>query len=252
MGNGAIHKAIQKIAAGFSKNSPTILTGVSVAGLIATTVLAVKATPKALRLIKDEQNRREDTCMVSQTVEPDPLTKMETVKLTWQCYLPAAGVAAVTIACIIGSNSINLRRNVALASVYSITEAALKEYQAKVIETVGENKAKKISDDIAKDAIEKNPVSSKEVIITGKGEALVYDTLSGRYFKSDIDKIRRVQNEFNRRLMDEMFITLNELYYELGLSSIKLGDDIGWDVDQGMVEFNFSSQLNRQKILSLS
>ena len=62
----------------------------------------------------------------------------------------------------------------------------MKEYQAKVVETLGEAKARKIKDEIAKDKVKNDPISNKEVIITGKGDMLCYDVLSGRYFKNNI------------------------------------------------------------------
>ena len=214
------------------KNSPTILTGLSVAGLITTTVFAVKATPKALDLIHAEEDAMQER-----------LTPMEMIKLTWKCYVPTTLMGVATIACMIGANSIHLRRNAALASAYSITEAALKEYHEKVVETLGENKARKIKDEIAKDKLKKDPISNKEVIVTGKGDMLCYDVLSGRYFKNNIENLRRIQNDFNRNLINEMFVSLNELYYAMGLPGTKVGDELGWNVDT-MIEFNFSAQLS--------
>jgi hypothetical protein len=82
------------------------------------------------------------------------------------------------------------------------------------------------------------------VIVTGKGDTLCYDTISGRYFKSDIEKIRKIVNDLNLRLRDENSISLNEFYYEFGLDSIKIGDDIGWNISiNGYIEPHFSSQL---------
>jgi hypothetical protein len=216
-----------------SKNSPTILTSLSVAGVVTTTVLAVKATPKAMRLIDEEKETR----------DKDELSKKDIFKLTWKLYLPSVCVGAATIGCIIGSNSINQRRNAALATVYGLTEAAFREYKEKVVETIGKNKELKVRDDISADKVKENPPSSNEVIFTGKGEVLCYDSMSGRYFKSDIEKIRRTINELNRELLSDMFIPLNDLYYELGLPDIKVGNHLGWDVDKGMIEVNFSSQL---------
>lgn len=43
--------------------------------------------------------------------------------------------------------------------------------------------------------------------------------------------------------MSEMFITINDLYYELGLSRIELGDEMGWAIDDGLIEVSFSTQL---------
>ena len=69
-----------------------------------------------------------------------------------------------------------------------------------------------------------------------------YDAVSGRYFKSDRDKIDKVINELNRRMRDEMYISLNEFYYEIGLNEISLGDQLGWNIDNGYIEPSFSYQ----------
>jgi len=231
-------KSIQTLTKGLGihikKNSPTILTGLSVAGLITTAVLAVKATPKALELIQ-----------AAEDAELRELTKLETIKVTWKCYIPAAIMGSVTVGCMIGAHSISARRNAALASAYSIADTALKEYHNKVVETLGENKARKIKDELAQDKLKKDPVANKEIIVTGKGDMLCYDALSGRYFKNNIENLRRIQNDFNRNLINEMYVSLNEIYYAMGLPGIKVGDELGWNVDT-MIEFHFSAQLTEE------
>jgi hypothetical protein len=221
------------IRGAITKHSPEILTGIGIAGMITTTIMAVRATPKALILIEE---RKEE-------IDVDKLTPIELIKTTWTCYIPAAITGGLSIICLIGASSVNARRNAALATAYTLSESALKEYQEKVIETIGEKKEETVRDAIAKDRIDKNPVSSREVIITEKGNTLCYDSISGRYFKSDIDKLKKTVNELNRRMRDEMYISLNEFYYEIGLNPISIGDDIGWNIDRGYIELNFSSQL---------
>ena len=227
----SISKGIRGV---ITKHSPEILTGIGIAGMITTTIMAVRATPKALILIEE---RKEE-------IDVDKLTPIELIKTTWKCYIPAAITGGLSIICLIGASSVNARRNTALATAYTLSESALKEYQEKVIETIGEKKEQTVRDAIAKDRIDKNPVSSREVIITEKGNTLCYDTISGRYFKSDIDKLKKAENELNRRMRDEMYISLNEFYYEIGLNSISIGDDLGWNIDRGYIELNFSSQLS--------
>jgi hypothetical protein len=222
-------------------NSPTILTGLAVGGFLTTIVMVVDATPKAIFLIKAEEDERRDMCTITDVVEP--LSKIDIIKVTYKVYIPAALMSLVTIGCIVGSNSINLRRNAALASAYSIIETTFKEYQEKVVETIGKNKEIKIRDDIAQDKINANPVGDSTIIITGKGETLCYDTLSGRYFKSDVESIRRIQNELNHKMLTEMVISVNDLYYELKLDGVGFGKDTGWGVDQGMLDIHFSAKL---------
>lgn len=215
-----------------SKHSPEILTGIGIAGMITTTVLAVKATPKALKLMEDARYEKEED-----------LTVPEKVKATWKCYIPATLLGLASVGCLIGANSVNLRRKAALATAYKLSETALAEYKEKVIETVGEEKAKDIRSAIAKDKMEKNPVTKSEVIITDKGESLFCDSISGRYFKSDMNTIEKAVNTINRRLLNEMSVSLTEFYSEIGLSPTSLSEELGWNMNDGQIEIDFSSQI---------
>lgn len=234
MNKKGISNFIKTVGNKLSEHSPEILTGIGITGLLSTTVLAVKATPKALRLI-DEKKEEYDT---------DELTNMEVIKTCWKCYIPAAVTASVSVACIIGANTVNSKRNAVLATAYKLSESAFSEYKEKVIETIGEKKEEEVRDKIAKDRIEKNPVNNNEVIITGKGDVLCYDVVSGRYFKSDVDKIRKAENTLNKKLMNDMYCSLNEFYDLIGLPFTQMGFDLGWNVNDSLVEIEFSTQLS--------
>ena len=240
----------KSVKVGLHKHSPEILTGIGIAGMITTTVLAVRVTPKALILIEEEKRRKNAELLAEakkneqkNCARIEKLKPIELVRTTWVCYIPATITGALSIACLIGASSVNIRRNAALAAAYSLSESALKEYQEKVIETIGEKKEQEIRDAVAKDKIQRDPVVNKEVIITGRGETLCYDTITSRYFKCDIEKLRRVENELNKRLISEMYISLNEFYYEIGLRSTDIGDDLGWNLADGFINLEFSSQL---------
>ena len=215
------------------KHSPEILTGVGIAGMVTTTVMAVRATPKAIQLL-DEEKRRQNT---------EKLEPIDAIKTAWKSYIPAAVTGTVSVACLIGASSVNARRNAALTAAYTISESTLRDYQKKVVETIGEKKEQTVRDAVAKERLEKNPVENKEVIITTKGDTLCFDAVSGRYFKSDIDKLKKAENKLNRQMRDEMYISLNDFYYEVGLEPIKLGDDLGWNIYNGYIDLRFSSQL---------
>lgn len=226
-------KFISTVQSTLSKHSPEILLGIGIAGMITTTVLAVKATPKALKKIEAEKEKQ----------QVDKLKAKDVVKATWKCYIPAAVTGATSTACLIGANSVHVRRSAALATAYKLSETAFTEYKDKVVETVGERKEKAIKDEIAKDKIERDPVQNSEVIMTDKGQTLCYDGLSGRYFYSDRDAIQRAVNNINRKIVVHMYISLNEFYSELGLEPIKVGADLGWNIDDGEIEVEYSAQL---------
>ena len=218
------------------KHSPEILTGLGIAGMLTTTILAVKATPKALKvceLMKEES--LEETGQ-----EP---RKIEYVKATWKYYLPAAITATTSIACLIGASSVHTKRNAALATVYKLSETALSEYREKVVETIGEKKELLIRDKVAEERLKKDPVEKKEIFITGKGTTRCYDHHAGRYFESDREAIKRAENELNKDLLNEGYVSLNEFYDKLGLEHTKLGDEVGWRVEDGLIDIDLSSIL---------
>lgn len=227
-----IAKDIRKFA---SKRSPEILTGIGIAGMITTTILAVRATPKALELI-EEQKEEESV---------DELSSFEVVKVAWKPYIPAMVTCVVSTACLIGASSVNTKRNAALATAYKLSETALSEYRDKVVETIGEKKERIVRDKVAEERVKKNPVSKNEVIVTGNGKTLCFDPISGRYFMCSIETIKRAENELNKQMLHDIsgYVSLNEFYDELGLDHTSVGDDLGWNTDQ-LIDINFSSQLN--------
>ena len=233
MAKSNITNIIKGIKASISRHSPEILTGIGIAGMVTTTILAVKATPKAIKLIEAEKRAK----------HVDALSPVDTVKTVWKCYIPAAMTGVSSIACLIGSNAINAKRNAALTTVYTLSEMARNEYKEKVIETIGEKKERTIKEKVDAERIKKDPVSKKEVIITEKGTTLCYDHVFGRYFKSDIDIINRAMNKINREIVINMYASLNDFYAELGLSPVEMGYDLGWNIDDGTIEIEPSSQL---------
>lgn len=235
MKTASIAKAVKKIGSEVSKRSPEILMGIGIAGMITTTVLAVRATPKAL---KEIDNYKETVLL-----DHEKITPIETIKVAWKPYLPAAITGVASVACLIGSSSVSYRRSAALATAYKLSETAFSEYKSKVIETIGEKKEKTVRDEVAKERVNKNPVTKSEVIITDKGNTLCYDSISGRYFKSDIEKIKRAENVLNKRLLTEDYVSLNDFYFELGLDDTKLGYELGWNVVNDLIEIEFSSQI---------
>ena len=219
------------------KHGPEILTGLGTAGMVVTTILAVQATPKALRLLEAKQ----------QELETEKLTPVQAVQAAWLCYIPAAATGMLSILCLVCASSAHGRRNAALATAYSLSESALKEYREKVVETIGKKKEQSIQDAVAKEQISRNPVGNNEVILTGKGHTLCFDVVSGRYFESDVDKLRRAENTINRQMISDMFVSLNEFYDELGLGHISVGDDLGWNIERGFLELRFSTQLSEDE-----
>jgi len=224
-----------------NRNSPSILTGLGIAGFITSIVMAAKATPKAIEMIEEAQyqeGRFADERGMELIFGPK-----ERAMACWTAYIPTVGMATLSASALIFANNISARRNAALVSLYTIAESGLRDYQEKVIESFGEKKETKLRDEIAQDKLNANPVDEQKIIFTDKGDQLCFDVISGRYFPSSIETLRQIQNEFNARLLNEMTLTMNELYWDMGLDAIEVGNSLGWTVEKGLMEFAFSTKL---------
>ena len=234
--NSKINNFIKNTKCFLGKHSPEILTGIGIAGMVTSTVLAVKSTPKALVLLEEARTNEDGTL-------EDKLTIVETVKVAWKPYIPAIAVGIASISCIIGASRVNYKRNAALATAYALSERTLVNYRDKVIETLGEKKEKEVRDKISQDEIDKKPISSSQVIITPKGNTLFMDSITGRYFRSDLDSIKKAVIELNMEISHQNYISLNEFYSNIGLDRISNGDNLGWNIDNGYVEIDYSTCL---------
>lgn len=204
------------------KNAPTILTAVGAAGVVLTAVSAGKASIKAKKVLDDM---------------PEDTDIKEKAKVVAPIMAKPFLLGAATIGCIFYANHEHLKREAALAAVYSISSKALDEYEAKVIETVGETKNKKIRDAIAEDKVNANPPTGDILENEEPNKIICYDTWSSRYFKAIPEDIDKAVNIVNSVMNSEGFAALNDWYDALGLSGVENGEDIGWKLDEdGLLE----------------
>jgi hypothetical protein len=230
-------KFLNGTKAKISKHSPAILIGFAIVSGGAAVVLAVKETPKALKRIEEKKEE----------YQVDKLSPWETVKTTWPCYVPAAATFVFAAGCALGSQSIHVKRNAALAAAYKISETALVEYRDKVVETIGEKKEKAVRTEVAKEQIKKTPYNPQNVYSTGKGKTICFDTLTSRYFECDVDFIKAAAVKLNQDMQLSICSTkcMNDFYYAINLDPIdpSVGDNLGWsatypihlDIDYGPV-----------------
>ena len=224
---------VKVIQTAVKDHASEILVGFGIAGMTTAGVFAVMATPKALEKIEEKKEE----------LGKDELTVKETIVAAGPCYVPAAALAVTSAGCLIASVAVSKRQHAALATAYAISAEKLSTYQEKVTSVIGEKKEETIRNEIAKHEVQKNPPKNCEIIITDKGNAICYDVLSGRYFKSSIDKIKEAVAELNRQMLDERYISLNEYYYAIGLDGIKIGELLGWCIETGYIQVRFSTTL---------
>ena len=232
---------IVKTAVKFVRRNDTfIMTIIAVSAGVGSTLSAIGATIKATNKVKEykEINGIEDS---------EPLPLKDVAKISWHLYIPTIFLGASSVACIIGSHKLNDRRQAALASMYSITETAFKEYKEKVVETLGEKKAQVINEETQKELAKKHKYDERTVVFSDFGETLFLDSYSGRYFKSDIEKIRKTQNALNHKILTTFGnnATVNELYSALGLDTIPVGDELGWNSDK-LIDLEFTAAIQEE------
>lgn len=193
------------------RNGSTILTCVGGVGVVVTSVMAVKATPKAMRLLEAaKEDKGED------------LTKFEMVKVAGPAYIPSALVGMGTIACVFGANVFNKRQQASLMSAYALLDSSYKEYKGKVKELYGPDANDQVTEGIAKDKYEETDIPDTE------GKQLFYDSFSGRYFESTIETVLNAEYFLNRDLSMRDWAVLNEWYDYLGIEHVQGGDELGW------------------------
>lgn len=196
----------------FKQNGSTILTCLGAIGVAATSIAAVKATPKAIKLLeKTKEEKGED------------LTVLEKVKVAGPAYIPAAVIGTSTIACIFGANILNKRQQGSLVSAYALLDNAHKEYKKKVKELYGEESDANVRSEIAKDKYNEVDVPAED------GKTLFFDNFSMRYFESTTENVLWAEYELNRMVSMYGGASLADFYDLLGISHEVCGyEDLGW------------------------
>ena len=170
-------RTMNKIANKAGKNSPAILVGLGITSAAGAVIFAIKGTIAANKKVEEVKEAKINELM-EEEIEDIPveveLTKKEIVQATWKCYIPTAISFTTSVVCIICANNVNAKRNAAIATAYSMSEAALHEYKNKVIETIGEEKEKEIAKAVVKDKIEKAPAPNTQVIVAGTESSFVW------------------------------------------------------------------------------
>ena len=154
----------------------TVLTCIGAVGVVATSVLTAKATPKAVKICEELRNERIDN------FEDEP-TKFEYVKAAWKCYIPAIVAGASTIACILGANILNAKAQASLMSAYALLDSSYKDYQKKVTEKYGKEADEGIKDEIVQEHYNGVPEPMHE------DEHLFFDMNTMQYFTASFEDI---------------------------------------------------------------
>ena len=250
-----VTRTVHKIGFQLKKHSPEILAVAGTVGVVASTVMACKATTKLHDILEDSKNQ---VNQVHEVLENKSIpaekyseedgkqdiaviytqTTLKVVKL----YAPAVILGALSLTSILTSNKILRKRNVALAAAYTAVDKGFKEYRANVIERFGKDldrelrfnvKAKEIEETVVNEKGEEETV--KKVVneaTVGKSEyARFYDDGCKGWEKDpeyNLMYLRHVQDYLNDLLRTRGHVFLNEAYDQLGIPRTKAGAIVGW------------------------
>lgn len=217
-------------------NAPLIATTIGVAGTVTTAILSGRAVYKTVIAVEEENISREFKGM-------PPAKAAEIAAISWQYYIPPVIVGTITISSIISANRISTKRAAALAAAYSLSEKAFGEYRDKVAERFNSSQERRVRDDIAQEHVIENPPKSNEIVVTGNGDVMCYDDLTGRYFLSSMEKLRSAVNTINEKILSSGYASLTELYDEFGLKATAFSEEVGWK-DNQLISVTYSTVMS--------
>jgi hypothetical protein len=173
--------------------------------------MAVKATPKAIKLIEHAEEEK-----------GEKLTTGEKVQVAGPVYIPSILIGASTLACIFGANALNQKKQAALMSAYALLDNSYKEYKNKVKELYGEEAESEVIKGIAKDKYDERDISVSD------NNQLFFDYYSGQYFESTMEEVIAAEYAVNRTISLTGECSLSLYYEALDIPSVEHGDYLGW------------------------
>lgn len=243
------------------KHSPEILLVAGVAGIVTSGVMACKATLKVEEIVDGAKEQIDTIHKIAES--PDMKEKYseddakkdlaivytQTAVKMVKLYGPSVLLATASIGCIVGSNRILNKRNVALAAAYKAVDKSFKDYRGRVVERFGEKldkelryniKAKEVeevtTDENGNEVVEKktvdiadydpNAYSPYSVVFDDGNTGWDPDPERSKYF------LIQQQNWANDRLKSQGHLFLNEVYDMLGVRRTKAGAQVGWVYDE--------------------
>lgn len=241
-GGGTLNNLVYNSKIFLKRNGGTILTVLGCVGVTATTIVAIKSTPKALKLLNDAKEEK-----------GDELTALETIKIAGPVYIPTITLGSITIMCVLSANMLNNKKQASIAGAYTLLNKTYNQYRDKIKELYGDDVDRDIIDDITIEKAEEvnvyadNFVSNSSLNVnTDKNYLLFYDSFSNRIFESTMEQVLIAEYSINRNFVLRGVALLNEFYEFLGLSETDSGDSLAWTIEDEVYWIDFN---HRESVL---
>lgn len=266
-----VSRSLHKVGFKFKKHSPEILVVAGVAGIVTSTVMACKATTKVDDIV-DEAKETIDKIHNSvnkglHTSDGEEYTEevankdlaivyIQTGVKFVKLYGPAVALGVASIGCMIGSNRILRKRNVALAAAFKAVDTSFKEYRGRLIDRFGKDLDKELRFNIKAKEVEEQIIdeNGNETTVTKTVEVIDPNTAHSLYSvvwcegsngwtrNAELNKVFLIQqqNYANDRLKMNGVLTLNEVYDMVGAPRTAYGQIAGWVwTEDGTIGDNF-------------
>ena len=254
-----LSRAAGKVGFTLKKHSPEILVAAGVVGVVASAVMACKATTKVngvlekakedIDLIHDAVGKEVDGSEYTEEDSKKALTKvyLKTGLEFTKLYGPSVALGALSITSIVASHGILRKRNVALAAAYTAVDNSFKQYRNNVIERFGQEVDRQLKYNIKTEEVEETVVdeNGKETKVKKTVETVKPSTngLMGSPYAKFFDCgnegwdkdpevtlmfLRSRQNYANDMLKSKGYLFLNDVYDMLDIPRTKAGQVVGW------------------------
>ena len=255
----SVSRSLHKVGFKLKKHSPEILIVTGVIGIVTSTVMACKATTKVNDIVDEAKNmvdkihdavenkkHTSDGEEYTQEVANKDLTivyaqtGLKFVKL----YGPAVAIGIASIGCIVGSNHILRKRNIALAAALTAMETSFKEYRGRLIDRFGKDldrelrfgiKAKEVEEKVVDEKGKETTVTKTVEVVDPNAIHSIYSVVfcegnSGWTRNAELNKVFLIQqqNYANDKLKLNGVLTLNEVYDMIGAPRTAYGQIAGW------------------------
>ena len=228
-------------------NLPVIQTGFSLFGTIMTPIWTAKSTLKAKEIIDAAKEKR-----------GEDISKGEMVELTWKEFVGPIILCGLTCACEIKTTKDLLSKAATMTALAATSKATLDQQKDKTIELLGDGKAQKVNDAVAKEKVD--AISQRyggAIPFVGDGKILCIDGFSERLFVSTVEDIRSAVNDINEALIpggtwsSENQMTLNDFYSSINdaanLGPLQAGYHLGW-LTGNPLKIDISTQMYKERM----
>lgn len=254
-----VTRTFHKVGFKLKKHSPEILVVAGVIGTVTSAIMACKATLKVNDVIDETKETIEtihdcigkglktaDGEEYTQEVANKDLTIVY-IQTGWKfakLYGPAVLLGVASIGCMVGSNQILRKRNIALGAAFTAIDKSFKEYRGRVIEKFGKDldrelrfntKAKQIEETVVDENGKESTVTKTVEIVDPNVTHSIYSVVfcegnTGWTKNAELNKVflLQQQNYANDKLRLNGVLTLNEVYDMIGAPRTAYGQLAGW------------------------